>query len=104
MLARDDNRYRLFIAGLILWAQFAHGMNVVALAPVLPLISEEYDISHTSGGLLLGVVMLIQGVFGLVTPAACSTRAWRSWSTPSSPATPSPPSRTATTSLPRATT
>ena len=52
-------------AGLILWAQFAHGMNVVALAPVLPLISEEYDISHTSGGLLLGVVMLIQGVFGL---------------------------------------
>ena len=61
-----DAHYRPIIAGLILLGHFAHGLNFVVVAPILPLITADYGISHTSGGLLIGVVMLIQGAFGLL--------------------------------------
>ena len=63
----DTNRdsYRFVIGGLTLWAHFAGGASFQALSPVLPLISEEYGIGHATAGLLVGVVLIIMGAFGL---------------------------------------
>ena len=58
-----DSSYRLAIGGLILWSAFSLGLSFQNLSPILPIITEDYNISHTSGGILVGVVMIIQGTF-----------------------------------------
>ena len=62
-----ENRdsYRFVIGGLTAWAHFAGGASFQAMSPVLPLISEEYDIGHATAGLLVGLVLIIMGAFGL---------------------------------------
>ena len=60
-----DRRYRFVIAGLLLWANFAFGLSFLPMAPILPIITDDYRISHTMAGLLVGVVFLIEGIFGL---------------------------------------
>ena len=55
--------YRFVIGGLAVWAFISHGLSFQAVSPILPLISEDYDISYTSAGLLVGVVMIVQAVF-----------------------------------------
>ncbi len=62
---RRRSSYRYVIAGLTVWAHFAGGASFAVVAPVLPLITDDYGISHTSAGLLVGVVTLIQAVFGV---------------------------------------
>ena len=57
--------YRFVIAGLTISAHFAGGLSFAALSPIMPLVTEDYGISHTMGGLLLGVVMLSVGIFSL---------------------------------------
>ena len=59
------SRYRFIIGGLILWAHLAAGLNFQAISPVLPLITEKYDISHTMAGLLLSVSLIMIGFLGL---------------------------------------
>ena len=61
---RRRSSYRYVIAGLTVWAHFAGGASFAVVAPVLPLITDDYGISHTSAGLLVGVVTLIQAIFG----------------------------------------
>ena len=60
--------YRFIIGGLVLWIHFAAGLNFQAISPVLPLITERYDISHTLAGLLVSVSAIMVGFLGL--PAA----------------------------------
>ena len=60
-----DRRYRFVIVGLILWANFAFGLSFVSVAPILPIITEDYGISHTMAGLLVSVVFIIMAIFGL---------------------------------------
>ncbi len=48
-----------------MWAHFAAGASFQNISPILPLITEEYGISHTTASLLMGVVMIISGAFGL---------------------------------------
>ena len=56
---------RFVIGGLILWVHFAAGLSFLAVSPILPTITEDYEISHTAASLLVGVVMVISGVFAL---------------------------------------
>ena len=60
-----DRRYRFVIVGLLLWANFAFGLSFAAMAPILPVITEHYGISHTMAGLLVGVIFIIEAIFGL---------------------------------------
>ena len=62
---RRQSSYRYVIGGLTIWAHFAAGLSFMVVAPVLPLITDDYGIAHTSAGLLVGVVTLIQAVFGV---------------------------------------
>ena len=48
-----------------MWAWLASGLSLVALSPILPLITEDYGISHTLAGFLVGVVFIVAAVFGL---------------------------------------
>ena len=59
------NSYRFVIAGLTLWAHLAAGISFQAVSPVLPLISEDYNINHTTAGLLVAVVTAMVGAFGI---------------------------------------
>ena len=49
----------------MLWAHFATGLSFQSLAPVLPLITDDYGINHATAGVLVGVVMIIHGAFGI---------------------------------------
>ncbi len=57
--------YRWVIAGLLLALNFTIGLSYLAVAPVLPLIIEEYGISRGSAGFLTGIVLLMPAVLGL---------------------------------------
>ena len=59
------SRYRFVIGGFTIWAHFAAGVNFQAVSPILPLITKDYDISNTTAGLLVGVVMVIIGLLGI---------------------------------------
>ena len=62
---KSQDSYRFVIGGLTVWANFAAGASFQVLSPVLPLISEEYGIGHATAGLLVGVVLVIMGTFGV---------------------------------------
>jgi cyanate permease len=57
--------YRYVIGGLTLWAHFATGLSFQSVSPVLPLITDDYGINHTTAGVLVGIVMIIHGAFGI---------------------------------------
>ena len=59
------SRYRFVIGALILWAHFAAALSFQVVAPILPLITEDYKISHATAGLLVAVVLIIHGAFGI---------------------------------------
>lgn len=60
-----DSRYRYVIGGLtvLLWLSF--GLSLPAIAPVTPLILEEYGISRGMAGLLTGSVILMMSGFSI---------------------------------------
>ncbi len=58
-------RYRFVIAGLILAAHLALGVNFFSVSPLLPLAIEEYDVSRASASLLIAVPTLIKAFIGL---------------------------------------
>ena len=59
------SNYRFVIAGLTIWGHFAVGASFQAISPILPLITEDYGISHTTAGLLVGSVLVVVGLFGI---------------------------------------
>ena len=59
-----ESPYRFVMGGFSLWGHFAFGLTFVALSPVLPIITDEYGISHTMAGLLVGVVFIVEAAFG----------------------------------------
>ena len=63
--ALPSNRYRFVIAGLLLAAHLAVGMNAFVVAPLLPLIIEEYEISRATASLLVALPLLVTAGFGL---------------------------------------
>ena len=63
--SRTYSPYRFVIGGLTVWAHFALGISYLAISPILPIITEDYGISHATASLLVGVVMIIGAAFGI---------------------------------------
>ncbi len=59
------DRYRFVVAALVMLAHFAAGVNFQAVSPVLPLISEDYQIGHATSGLLVGGATLVFAGLGI---------------------------------------
>ena len=60
-----SDRYRFVIGGLSLWAHLSAGLSFTAVSPILPLITDDYGLSHTTAGLLVGVAMIVFGALSL---------------------------------------
>ena len=58
-------RYRFVVAGLIVLAHFSVGLNYFSVAPVFPLIMEDFGINRATVSLLVALALLIHAVFGL---------------------------------------
>ena len=54
------SRYRFVIGALTLSMNFSVGLGFFVIAPITPLIIEEYGISRSEASLLTGMVMLVQ--------------------------------------------
>ena len=59
------SHYRFVIGGLTLLAHFVTGANFQNVSPILPLISDDYEISHATAGLLVGVVVVVHAILGI---------------------------------------
>ncbi len=58
-------RYRFVIGGLILFAHFSVGINFFVVAPLLPLIIDDFGVNRTTASLLIALALLIHSFFGL---------------------------------------
>ncbi len=63
MEEQQSSRYRYVIAGLSLLLYFSAGLTFLAVAPILPLIQEDYGINRGTASLLIGLVILMQAIF-----------------------------------------
>ena len=63
--SRTYSRYRFVIGGLTVLSHFGLGASYLAVSPILPLITDEYGVSHATSGLLVGVVMIMSAIFGI---------------------------------------
>ena len=48
-----------------MWLQFATGAGFQVVSPLLPIISEDYGITHGTAGILVGLPLVILGLFGI---------------------------------------
>ena len=58
-------RYRFVIGGLILAAHFSVGLNIFVVAPLLPLIKDDFGVSSATASLLIALALLVHAFFGL---------------------------------------
>jgi cyanate permease len=63
--ATPRSPYRFVIAGLLVAAHLAVGMNVFVVSPLFPLIIDEYETSRASASLLVALPLLVSAGFGL---------------------------------------
>ncbi len=61
----SHQRYRFVIAGLILFAHFSVGINFFVVAPLFPLIIDDFGVSRATASLLIALALLIHAFFGL---------------------------------------
>ena len=54
--------YRFVIAGLLILFNLSYGANFAAVAPILTLVMEDYDVSRGEASLLISAVLIIQAV------------------------------------------
>lgn len=54
--------YRFVIAGLLIFFNLSYGANFAAVAPILTLVMEDYDVSRGEASLLISAVLIIQAV------------------------------------------
>ena len=55
--------YRFVILGLTMLLNFSFGINFFAVAPITPLIIDDYGVNRTTASLLTGLVLLVQAGF-----------------------------------------
>lgn len=58
-------RYRFVIGALILFAFFSVGLNFFVVAPLLPVIIDDFEINRATASLLISLALLIHAFFGL---------------------------------------
>ena len=61
----SKSRYRFVIAGLLLLANLALGLNLFAASPIVPLIIEDYGVNRAAAGLLVTLPLMVAAVLGL---------------------------------------
>ena len=61
----SPRRYRFVVAGFIVLAHFAMGMALLAPAPLLPLIIEDYSINRTTASLMITLTLFMAAGMGL---------------------------------------
>ena len=59
------SRYRYFIAGMVLSAHFALGLNLFSIAPIISEVIRDYGINSSAASLLMSLPLLVAAVFGL---------------------------------------
>ena len=64
-MVKHWSRYRFVIGGLTLLMNFSVGLGFFVVAPVTPLIIEEYGVSRSAASLLTGMVLLVQSGFAI---------------------------------------
>ena len=57
--------YRFVIGGLTMLVNLSLGLSFFAVAPVTPLIMEDYGINRSTASLLIGLVILVQSGFAI---------------------------------------
>ena len=62
---RQLSSYRWVMAGLSLGAHLVLGLNLFAIAPLLPLVIEDFQISRVAAGLLVSLPMLVAAALGI---------------------------------------
>ena len=62
---RTLSGYRWVMAGLSLAAHLVLGLNLFGIAPLLPLVIEDYQINRVAAGLLVSLPMLVAAVLGI---------------------------------------
>ncbi|MBI4311972.1 MAG: MFS transporter [Chloroflexi bacterium] len=58
-------RYRYVIAGLTMLYHFTFGLSIFVVAPLTPLIMEDYGINRSTASLLIGLVLLLQAAIAI---------------------------------------
>ena len=53
------------MAAILLLAHMMRGLNMFGVAPLLPLVIEDFEISRAAAGLLVSLPMLVAAVFGI---------------------------------------
>lgn len=61
----QESRYRIVIAGLLLSAHFAVGLNVFSVSPILLEVIGDYGINSSAAGLLVALPLLVAALVGL---------------------------------------
>ena len=59
------SKYRFVIAVLLLAGHLSVGLNVFTVAPIFPLVIDEYQISRAAAGLLVALPLLVAAALGL---------------------------------------
>ena len=59
------SRYRWMMGAMSLAAHLALGLNLFGIAPLLPLVIEDYGINRVAAGLLVSLPMLVGAAFGI---------------------------------------
>ena len=58
-------RYSQVMAAVLLLAHMMRGLNMFGVAPLLPLVIEDFEISRAAAGLLVSLPMLVAAAFGI---------------------------------------
>ena len=59
------SRYRYFIAGMVLSAHFALGLNLFSISPIISEVIRDYGINSSAASLLMSLPLLVAAMFGL---------------------------------------
>ena len=63
--ASEYPRYRFVIGALILFAHFSVGINFFVVAPLFPLVIDDFGVNRATASLLIGLALLAHSFFGL---------------------------------------
>ena len=70
-------RYRIAVEGSLLWLQVAMGLSFIAVAPLFPLIIDDYGIDNAATSLLIGLGELVFAIATIPGGVLAARFGWR---------------------------
>ena len=70
-------RYRFVVEGTLLWVQIAMGLSFIAVAPLFPLIIDEYGVDRATASLLIGGAALAFAISTIPGGLIAARFGWR---------------------------